>query len=303
MNYPKFTDFILSIANSHKDNGKLSTAEKYRAAAASFRRFLAIKKMPEPTLPEITHPLISAYETYLLESGLIPNTTSFYMRILRAAYNRAVDEDIIPQARPFRRVYTGVAKTIKRAISLQELRNIKNLNLSKNPTLAFARDIFILVFCLRGISFIDLAYLRKTDLRGTHIHYNRRKTGQLLSIRWTHQMQEIINRYPSPSDSPFLLPILPAEEKTRRSTYRNTSSLINRRLKTIAAMAGIANVRLTLYVARHTWASIAHNQGIPLPLITQGMGHDSETTTRIYLATLDTTALDAANDHLTRLLQ
>lgn len=52
---------------------------------------------------------------------------------------------------------------------------------------------------------------------------------------------------------------------------------------------------LTLYVARHAWASIARSKNVPISVISEGMGHDSESTTRIYLASLDTVAVDKAN--------
>ena len=50
-----------------------------------------------------------------------------------------------------------------------------------------------------------------------------------------------------------------------------------------------------MYVARHSWASVAKSKNIPLSVISEGMGHDSENTTLIYLTTLDTAIVDRAN--------
>lgn len=55
------------------------------------------------------------------------------------------------------------------------------------------------------------------------------------------------------------------------------------------------SIPLTLYVARHSWASAAKAKGVPISVISEGMGHDSETTTQIYLASLDSSVVDKAN--------
>ena len=138
-----------------------------------------------------------------------------------------------------------------------------------------------------------MAFLRKTDLVNNRITYRRRKTGQQLVIEWTKEMQSILDKYPE-NTSDYLLPIIKRTGINERCTYRNTGYAINRNLKQIAAMIGI-NVPITLYVARHSWASVAKAKGIPVSVISEGMGHDSETTTQIYLASLDTSVVDRAN--------
>lgn len=233
------------------------------------------------------------YQVWLEEQGITLNTVSFYARILRAVYNRAVDQGITPDRRPFRHIYTGIDKTVKRALSLPELRKIKNINLDMFPDLDFARDIFLMSFYLRGMSFVDMAFLRKSDLSDGYVTYRRRKTGQLLTIAWTPEMAQILEKYP-PNPTSYLLPIIRRAGKNERNMYHNMSYTINRRLKAIANMADI-RMPLTLYVARHSWASAAKAKGIPLSVISQGMGHDSESTTQIYLASLDTAVIDNAN--------
>ena len=148
-------------------------------------------------------------------------------------------------------------------------------------------------FMLRGMSFIDMAYLRKSDLANGYVTYRRRKTGQQLIIEWTKEMQILLDKYPE-NISDYLLPIIKSPGLNERSTYRNVGYNINYNLKRIAEKAGIG-ISLTLYVARHSWASIAKSKGIPLSVISEGMGHDSEATTQIYLASLDTSVVDKAN--------
>ena len=227
------------------------------------------------------------------QRGVAPNTISFYTRILRAAYNRAVEDEIIENRNPFRHVYTGVDKTVKRALPLSAIKKIKALDLSLIPELDYARDMFMMSFMLRGMSFIDMAYLHKSDLANRYVTYRRRKTGQQLIIEWTKEMQMVLDKYPENSSN-YLLPIIKNKGNNDRSTYRNVGYNINHNLKRIAEKAGIG-ISLTLYVARHSWASIARSKGISLSVISEGMGHDSEATTQIYLASLDTSVVDKAN--------
>lgn len=202
---------------------------------------------------------------------------------------------------PFRKVYTGVDKTVKRALPLSAIKKIKALDLSLNASLDFARDMFLMSFYLRGMSFVDMAYLKKSDLQDGSVTYRRRKTGQQLIIAWEPEMQMILDKYPENSTD-YLLPIITNSANNERSTYRSKGYNINRNLKRIAKMVSVA-IPLTLYVARHSWASVAKAKGIPVSVISEGMGHDSEATTQIYLASLDASVVDRANNIILKCLK
>ena len=126
------------------------------------------------------------------------------------------------------------------------------------------------------------------------IIYRRRKTGQQLTIKWEKCMEDIISKYDGCSTTQYLLPIITNPCADERTQYRNAISRINVALKEVARLAGL-NMPLTMHCARHCWASIAKSKNIPLSVISEGMGHDSEETTRIYLASLDTNVVDKAN--------
>ena len=286
-----FFSFMESVAARLDRLEKQRTAETYMSALKSFRHFVG---RPRLAFSELDTDLTTAYEAYLIRRrGLAPNTSSFYMRILRAVYNRAVNQGLTTQNNPFRGVYTGVARTAKRAIPQQALRRIRDMQLPEGGPLAFARDMFLFSFYTRGMSFVDMAYLRKTDLKNGTLAYRRRKTGQLLQIRWEPCMQEILERHEATAESEFLLPIITDPSGGRRQ-YVQASHRINRNLKAIGTAAGLA-APLSMYVARHTWASIARSRHIPLSVISDGMGHDSEATTQIYLASIDNCEIDKAN--------
>lgn len=291
-------NYMESIIAKLKHNGKTRTSETYRSTLNSFKKY---RKDEDIMLDCITSEVMEGYEAWLKKRGVSPNSISFYTRILRAVYNRAAEDDIIENRNPFRHVYTGVDKTVKRALPLSVIKKIKALDLTLTPALDYARDMFLMSFYLRGMSFIDMAFLKKTDLKNGYITYRRRKTGQQLIIEWTKEMQMILDKYPE-NKSDYLLPVIRNHGFNERSTYRNTGYNINHNLKRIAGMVGVT-IPLTLYVARHSWASAAKAKGIPLSVISEGMGHDSEATTQIYLASLDTSVVDKANSLILKSLK
>lgn len=144
------------------------------------------------------------------------------------------------------------------------------------------------------MAFVDMAYLRKRDIRGGAIHYTRHKTGQQLSVRIEPPVQRIIDRYWSRS-SVYLLPVLDTEEPAAAFVrYRTALNYYNRQLKRLAAMLHLDS-GLSSYTARHSWATAARNHDVPLSVISAGMGHASERTTQIYLSRLENSVVDSAN--------
>lgn len=285
-----FISFARQTIEELKRIGKERTSETYAAALHSFLRF---RKDHDLLFDEMDSSLMVEYESDLKKMGVCPNSTSFYMRNLRAIYNRAVEKKLTPQNYPFRHVYTGIDKTVKRAVPLKVIRQLRDLELEANSVEDLARDLFLFSFYTRGMSFVDMAYLKKSDLRNGILSYRRQKTGQQLFIRWEKPMQDIVAKYDT-SATPYLLPIIRDVKTDGRRQYLNAAHFINSRLKKLGELLRLS-IPLTSYVARHAWASIAKSKNIPVSIISEAMGHDSENTTRIYLASLDTSVVDKAN--------
>lgn len=281
--------FMQKLIVHLRKTGKTRTSETYQTALNSYYKFRDGKDIK---LSAITSNEMQLYEASMVRNGLCPNTTSFYMRVLRAAYNRAVENGLTPQNYPFKHVYTGVSKTVKRAIAITYMKRMKLLELPANSSLSLARNLFLFSFYTRGMTFVDIAYLRKNDIQCGYICYRRRKTGQLLNIKIEKCTQEIINRY-TDSRSDYVFPLIKTAGNEYRQ-YRNALKLINVKLKVIGRMIGTP-VKLTTYVGRHTWGSAAKRSYVPISVISESMGHDNELTTQIYLASLDTSVIDKAN--------
>lgn len=281
--------FVRRLVQELRTYGRNRTAETYCCAINSLLRFLPDKVI---SISDIDVGLMIRYERYLRERGLSSNTTSFYMRVLRTIYNRAVREGLVTNDQPFSRVYTGIGRTNKRALPLSVIQQIYNLQVL-SPAHRFARDIFLFSFYTRGMAFIDIAYLKPSNIRNNTLIYRRHKTGQQLAIRWEPQMQDIVMRHPS-SNPDYLLPIIKRSNGCERSQYRACQRQVNELLRDIGQQLHLQQ-QLTFYVARHSWASIARSMDIPLPIISEGMGHDSERTTQIYLKSLDFNRIDSIN--------
>ncbi|MDH6304368.1 integrase [Parabacteroides sp. PF5-5] len=291
-----------------KLRGQERTAEAYLSAMRSFVMYnggcdLSLRRLDELRL--------CGYEAWLKERRLTFNTISFYMRNLRALYNRAVLEGLIeaPRTSPFSQVYTGVQATKKRALSKTEMRILDKLDLLANEKdtggsgLRQALDIFLFCFHARGMSFVDVAYLKKSDVCEGLISYLRRKTGQLLEIRITPAMQEIIDRYTEETaGSPFLFPLIREADKPLRRQYLSALRLQNSRLGRIARLSGLQK-KLTTHCSRHSWATIAKGEHLPLWVISEGLGHSNEKTTYTYLASFERTVLDKAVEKVSRAIK
>lgn len=284
-----FISFARQTIEDLKRIGRERTSETYNASLQSFLRFIKDRDL---LFDDMDAFLMVEYESEL-KKEVCSNTISFYMRNLRAIYNRAVEKGLTQQTYPFRHVYTGIDKTVKRAVPLKVIRQLRDLELEGNSVEDLARDLFLFSFYTRGMSFIDMAYLKKSDLRNGILSYRRQKTGQQLFIRWEKPMQDIVAKYDT-STTQYLLPIIRDVKIDDRRQYLNAAHLINSRLKKLGELLRLS-IPLTSYVARHTWASIAKSKNIPLAIISEAMGHDSENTTRIYLASLDTSVVDKAN--------
>ena len=288
--------FMHGVIAQLKQLGKIRTSETYTATLNSFMAFRDEQDVP---LDGINSDMMLMYEAHLKARGVRMNTISFYMRNLRAVYNRAVEKGLTQQNNPFRPVYTGVDKTVKRAIPIKDIKALKDMDLSMHPTLNFTRDMFMFSFYTRGMSFVDMAYLKKTNIKNGILTYRRRKTGQELTIKWEKCMADIVAKYPE-NKTDFLLPII-KEQGDERRQYDNALHLVNYHLKDLSERLKLQRP-LTMYVARHSWASAAKAKNIPLSVISEGMGHDSEATTQIYLASLETSVVDKANKMILGLL-
>lgn len=305
--------FFDALIGELERTGKHGTASTYRTTLTAFEKFAAGRRY---NFEELNTALVLRFQKSLNMEGLKNNTITFYLCKLRSVYNKAVREGFAPKGcDPFEGIVLRIEKTRKLAVSDAVLRKVAASKFPGKNELAVARDLFLFSFYTRGMSYVDMAYLRRSDIQEDVIRYRRRKTGQLFTIKIIPELQALIDRYRDFCD-PWVLPIMfyvtpegkylphrfaggsPEEKKEfeqtlyKRYIYSRSNNL--RALRRISKRLGLEQ-NLTFNMARHTWASRARRKGIPMAVISEGLGHTSEKTTRIYLDELDAKSLDDAN--------
>ena len=250
---------------------------------------------------QLTPKWLKRFENSLREHGCSWNTVSTYLRTLRAVYNRAVSQrkaTYVPHL--FRSVYTGTRADRQRALDNEDMKKVfTRLATQSSATTAMrtAQDWFILMFLLRGLPFVDLAYLRKSDLKENVITYRRRKTGRTLSVTLTTEAVFLLQQYMNRDvASPYLFPILRSGEGTEEAyrEYQLALRGFNHQLALLGELLGIKG-RLSSYAARHTWATTAYYCEIHPGVISEAMGHSSITVTETYLKPFHSKKIDDAN--------
>ncbi|MCM1503566.1 MAG: site-specific integrase [Muribaculum sp.] len=292
-----FVSFARMLIRDTRLLGRHTTAEHYASALNSLLRYHGEQEIP---FGNFDHKLIAGYEGYLKSLNLCPNTTSYYMRNLRSIYNNAVEQQLTECRDPFKRIFTGVEKTVKRSVPVGIIKTLRRLDLSHRKMLDLARDLFLFSVYTRGMAFVDLAYLKRGNVKNGYLKYRRHKTARLLNIRLEKPMLDIIDKYGS-DESEYIFPLIAMRSGDVRRQYLNSYKSMSRWLRKLGVMIGLSET-LTFHRARHTWASTAKRNKVPLYIIKEGMGHDSERTTQIYLDSLDSDDIDNANSAIIDLL-
>lgn len=278
-----------------KEEGRVGTANAYQSTLNRIIKFVGEDEML--CFDEITVKWLNSFIGWLQREKLAQNTINFYCRILRAVYNRACNEGVngVSCESPFKKVTFNSVKTTKRAIDGITIKKIVNAKIDNNKRLELTRDVFLFSFYTRGMSFVDMAYLKYINIDGDMINYSRSKTGQPLKVRIVPPLRTIIEKYKN--DSEYVLPILKSRSRSLYNQYRCGLRKFNNQLKQLSLELKL-QLPLTSYVARHSWATLARKSGAPVSIISESLGHSSEKITYTYLAALDQSVVDSVNQRL-----
>ena len=304
--------YIPEVIGMLKREGKFPAMHVYACTLRSYEKFCAEERYPKNTTASLsmqeifTHERLKEYEDWLAGQQSSPNTISTYMRTLQAVYNRWMSPGI-EGYNPvlFKDVYTKVESRTKRALTAEQMEQLRNtdfsvLTLRQQQVLTY----FLLMFMLRGMPFIDLAHLRKSDLRNRRITYRRHKTGKLMVVDVPPDAMRLLQKYRDKTDSEYLFPLLHGglfmEEHHHR--YQETLRHFNRELARLMKQL-LPGVSVSSYTARHTWATLAYHSGVPVGLISQSLGHSSIRVTMTYLKPFDAEVIDRINRQVISLVK
>lgn len=304
--------YIPEVIGMLKREGKFPAMHVYACTLRSYEKFCAEERHPKNitaslSMQEIFTPeRLKEYEDWLTGQQSSPNTISTYMRTLQAVYNRWMSPGI-EGYNPvlFKDIYTKVESRTKRALTAEQMEQLRNtdfsvLTLRQQQVLTY----FLLMFMLRGMPFIDLAHLRKSDLRNRRITYRRHKTGKLMVVDVPPDAMRLLQKYRDKTDSEYLFPLLHGglfmEEHHHR--YQETLRHFNRELARLMKQL-LPGVSVSSYTARHTWATLAYHSGVPVGLISQSLGHSSIRVTMTYLKPFDAEVIDRINRQVISLVK
>ena len=291
--------FMKKVADGLRESGNYGTAHIYRSSMSAILAFNESGNLP---FRKVTPEFLKSFEAYLRGRNCSWNTVSTYMRTLRAVYNRAVDRHLAPYVpHHFRYVYTGTRADRKRALDKEDMERLMaklpNQLYSGIRDLQRTRAFFLLMFMLRGIPFVDLAYLKKRDIEGNVLTYRRRKTGRMLTVTLLPEAMKLIRQYMNTDPaSPYLFSLIASKEGTEEAyrEYQLALRYFNSQLVILKGVLGLT-ADLSSYTARHTWATMAYYSEVHPGIISEAMGHSSITVTETYLKPFNIKKLDETN--------
>lgn len=295
-----FYTFTQGLVDDLYERDKIGLGRMYKGVLSVIKTFTKGRDFP---FRELNLDFIHRFERWHLaknDNGL--GGLSAYLRTIRAIYNKAVKLDIAERdASPFLKYTIRNGKPHARAIEPDLIRAIKTAPLTSGTTLERDRNIFMLSFYFRGMSYTDLAHLRRSDFVDGRIFYARQKTETPITVAINEQAWDILEYFGFSQKAPheYILPII--QRHTAKDQYADVMwarKRFNKNLKKIADITGIEET-LTSYVARHSFASIADEQDIPLTVISGMLGHQRMSTTQAYLKQLSRNRLDTYQNEVT----
>lgn len=292
-----FFGFTQQLIDDLKQANRFGTARSYKGVASVLREFAKGKEL---SFQDINYQFLTKFEIYHASKGNTPNGLSVYIRAIRAIYNKAIKSGIVEKEYyPFNDYKIKSVPTEKRALDWSFIRKIIELQLEPDDPCFNARNYFLASYMMYGMNFADMAYLKPSDIKNGRIQYRRRKTSKLYDIKLTPNLESILSHYlADPSPAGYVFPILKRDDLASQDMDIQWSrKCYNKRLKTIAEMCGIEQ-NLTAYVSRHSFATQAMLQEVPLNAISSMLGHSSIKTTEIYLKSLPSNILDDYNKRI-----
>jgi integrase/recombinase XerD len=301
--YTAFDAYIKSL----EINGQIKTSDSYKTAKNSLQSFETVL-----TFSQITPEFLERYEDWLVsENGKSITTLGIYLRNLRTIINRALDAELIFQkSYPFGKgkyvIPTG--RNVKKALTIDHIRAIRDYFTVPGSPSDRAKDFFLFSYLSNGINFKDIAKLKNENIKGDQIHFVRAKTIRTrrdytpIKTSLRAETLEIIEKWRNPDRSPqaYLFTVLSKGLTAKQETRRVQDFVKNTNSKLISIGEALKlPLKLTTYVARHSFATIAINKGgAPIEYISEALGHSTLNTTRNYIDSFEDKRIKQITDSL-----
>ena len=254
--YAKKSKYQATLRHAAEIYIEVASPSTQRNYLTALRSIAVFNGGEDVTLAQLREPFIIRFERWLRDRGICLNTSSCYMRSLRALYNKVVKQQRLRDQRPFAHVYTGVDSTHLPVLHRKDIRRLRDLEIAPGTPMEKARDLFLFSLSAMGMPFIDVAFMRKSQIEGNTLVYYRHKTGQRVSVYLEPCMQQIIRKY-RPSEGDYVFPLLSSTDPAVAYVeYESRLAAYNAQLSQLGRKAGLRQ-HLSSYSPRRTWASLA----------------------------------------------
>lgn len=295
--YESFFEFGLGLAEDLKKAQRYGTARNYIGVLGTFKTYNNNKDLK---FNELNYDFLLKYESQYLSKGNSINGLASNLRTIKAIYNKAIRAGLVKkEAYPFTNYKIRTIPTKKRAIDLESIKKILVLSLDNSSALFHYRNYFLASFMMYGISFKDMAFLKLENIIHGRIRFQRSKTGKLYDIKISDQLEKILSMYSANKEkNEFIFPIVKRDKlELQHKDIDWERHRYNKGLKKIATLCNLED-NLTSYVSRHSFATQAMLQNVPLIAISAMLGHSKLNTTQIYLKSLPNYILDDYNERI-----
>ena len=289
--------FWNEIIDEMKSAGRTGNAKVNKDTSDSIRKFHNSTRL---TFKDVSPTFLNKYEVYLRSRGGSDGGIGVRMRAIRALYNFAIERKLVKeQYYPFKtyKVSKLRGKGLKKALSIEQVKKIVNLDLKKYPFLTNSRHYFVFSFYTRGMNFADMMKLEWKAIDANNIYYTRSKTKGNFTVKILPPVREILTFYREYSlGTKYVFPILLKDELTPNQLENRKHKTLQRYNKELKEIAKICEIdkNLSSYAARHSFANCLKQKGVATDVISESMGHQNLAVTQAYLKELDSSVLDEA---------
>lgn len=323
-----FVSFAQEEVNNIYTLGRYRDWKKHNGFINKLNSYLKEKGKKDIEFSELTPSLITDFQTYLNtlhnarqpERLLHPNTIQEVLIIFRRLINKAIEKDQMEfNKNPFLKIKPKGITTQKEKLTEAEIRLLEALSLEEGSLLWHTRNMFLFSFYCAGIRVGDLLQLRWKNIEEVsnseyRLLYQMGKNNKIRNICIVEEAKSILESYNTPGKEPtnYIFPLLkigtpyfyattqeerntlPADLKKQLFTDISAkTAILNKELKTLAKMAGI-DKKVSMHIARHSFANYAMKQGLKSTEIKGMLGHSKLTTTEKYMGEVGPNETDEA---------
>lgn len=298
---PSITEFITDRIEVLESLGKIKSAKTLKDTHNTINSFQVNKSMH---FQEMDYNYLSQYVNFLIKRGYSDGGIGVRLRDIRAIYNLAIKQKIVKRDNyPFNDFKVSKFKSgmNRKALSIDEVKAIQNIEIEKYPHLTDAYHYFIFSYFTGGMNFKDMVMLTWNNIEKDRIKYQRSKTKKHYNFKLNKIVKKVLEYYRIHNkQNKYVFPILLHNDLTAKQIEnRKTKALkqFNKKLKELGRIACIDS-NITSYVIRHSFATNLKFKGVSTEIVSQSMGHSNPQITERYLKSFGDNIIDDALDKL-----